>query len=110
VAMCPGHQARLAHNEDSARKVNESIDQERAEDDGPGPRWFVCECAEPDCAELVDVGAERYHEVRANPRQFVVLRGHEDPSVETVVGSHASFVIVEKTGEAGRVAEEDAET
>ena len=69
----------------------------------------MCECAHADCAELIDVGAEKYHEVRADPRRFIVMPGHEDPGIETVVEAHAEYVVVEKQDEAGRIAEEDAQ-
>jgi hypothetical protein len=100
---------RIAQNEAAARDVNESIDDERAGDAGPGPRWFVCECAYADCAELIDVGAEKYHEVRANPRRFIVMPGHESPEVERVVEAQRAFLVVEKQDEAGRIAEQEAD-
>src|SRR5437763_513169 len=103
--MHRGQEAQLAQSEHFARKINESMDEERAGDGGAGPRWFVCECAATDCAELVDVGAEKYRQIHANPKHFIVLRGHEEAAIETVVEVHASYVVVEKTGEAGRVAE-----
>ena len=99
---------RIAQNEDAARKINESIDDERAGEGHPGPRWFVCECAHADCAVLLDVGAGKYHEVRENPQRFIVLPGHEEPDVEVVVEARAEYLVVEKTGEAGRIADEEA--
>jgi hypothetical protein len=99
---------RAAQNEATSRSVNESIDEARADEPGPGPRWFVCECSDPECAELVDVGASKYHEVREHASRFVVVPGHEDPSIETVVEAQREYLVVEKHGEAGRVAEEDA--
>ena len=99
---------RAAQNEATSRSVNESIDEERADEPGPGPRWFVCECSDPECAELVDVGAVKYHEVRESPDRFVVVPGHEDPTIEAIVETHGEYLVVEKQGEAGRIAEEDA--
>ena len=100
---------RRAQNEIAARNVNESIDEERADEGAPGPRWFVCECAHADCAELIDVGADKYHEVRADPRRFIVMPTHEDPQIETVVETHTTYVVVEKQDAAGELAEEDAD-
>jgi hypothetical protein len=99
---------RAAQNEASSRDVNESIDEERAGEPGPGPRWFVCECSDPECAELVDVGADKYHEIREHADRFVVAPGHEDPGIEAVIEARREYLVVEKQGEAGRVAEDEA--
>jgi hypothetical protein len=106
--MESGRERRMAQNELFARRVNESIDEERAGEGAPGPRWFVCECAHADCAELVDVGAGKYHEVRRDPRRFIVLPGHEAPDVERVVEAQRAYLVVEKVDEPGRIAKEDA--
>jgi hypothetical protein len=46
--------------------------------------------------------------VRSHPRRFVVLPGHEEPAVESTVEVYLSYVVVEKRGEAGRIAETEA--
>jgi hypothetical protein len=46
-----------------------------------------------------------YREVNERPNLFVVLPGHEDRGVERVVSTNERFLIVEKTGKAGRQAE-----
>jgi hypothetical protein len=43
--------------------------------------------------------------VRANPRQFVVLPGHQDPEFEVVEHADERYLVVRKVGEAGRAAE-----
>jgi hypothetical protein len=43
--------------------------------------------------------------VREQPRRFFVLPGHQDPQLERVVETHGDYLVVEKTGEAGEVAE-----
>jgi len=106
--MDSARERRVAKNEIAAGDVNEAIDDERASEGGPGPRWFVCECAHADCAELVDVGASTYHEVRRYPRRFIVLPGHEEPDIEQIVEAHAAYLVVEKLDEAGRIASEDS--
>jgi hypothetical protein len=37
---------------------------------------------------------------------FIVIPGHEDPQLERVVEAHRDYLIVEKTGVAGEVAEQ----
>ncbi len=46
---------------------------------------IACECADAGCIELLKIHPQSYMELRANPRQFAVLRGHVYPDVETVV-------------------------
>jgi hypothetical protein len=46
-----------------------------------------------------------YAQVREEPRRFLVVPGHEDPRLEKVVATSAEYLIVEKTGAAGEVAE-----
>ncbi len=46
-----------------------------------------------------------YEAVRANPRRFVIVRGHDLPEVEVVVEDHERYAVVEKVGAAGDEAE-----
>ena len=81
-AMHRGQEAQFAHSEDFARKINESIDEERAEDGGPGPRWFVCECADSFCIEYVKVTIADYGRRRRDPG-FILCPGHQAPQAQT---------------------------
>jgi hypothetical protein len=65
---------------------------------------IACECADPACVETLDVGVERYAQIRAVPTHFIVLPGHVYPEVEDVIVDDARFQIVEKIGEAAEVA------
>jgi hypothetical protein len=70
---------------------------------------IACECADVNCLEMIDIGADAYEAVRAEPRQFAVLPGHVYPEVESVVAEHNGYVIVEKRAAAGEAAEQIAE-
>jgi hypothetical protein len=39
---------------------------------------------------------EQYDAVREDSRRFLIVPGHETPSVETVVESHGTYEVVEK--------------
>ena len=43
--------------------------------------------------------------MRADPRRFVIVNGHELPEVEVVVERHGDYSVVEKVGAAGDEAE-----
>jgi hypothetical protein len=98
-------QRRLASNENMFRRVNEGIERGQWPDQPDSAIGFRCECARLGCNTLLGLTLSRYERVRANPRRFVMLRGHEMPDLEMVVEELDSIVIVEKTGEAGVAAE-----
>jgi|SRR5579863_3275823 len=97
---------RAARNEALFREVNENI--ARLEEHASGsasPPSFICECASDACTDHVPVDVETYQRVREDPRRFIVLPDHVDETLETIVETHSGYVIVEKTGTAGIVAE-----
>ncbi len=96
---------RVADNEARFREVNEAIARGSwpGEEDSATP--FRCECARLDCNRFVEMTPRAYEQVREHPRRFLVLPGHEVPAAETVIESHRSYVVVEKLGRAGRLAE-----
>ena len=58
------------------------------------PVGFRCECARLGCNLLVEVPLAEYEHIRSDPRQFVMIPGHEMPEVETVVERTRTYVIV----------------
>lgn len=57
---------------------------------------FVCECADVGCAQRIDVTLAEYEGVRARPRHFLLLPGHEDPDLEMVVERHPGWIVTRK--------------
>ena len=98
-------QRRAAANEATIRDVNEGIERGQWPGEEDSPVGFRCECARLGCNQLVELTVREYEEIRANPRRFVVVPGHEVDDVETVVESRGRYVIVEKRDLAGEVAE-----
>lgn len=68
---------------------------------------FLCECADERCLGTVRISREDYERVRSHPRHFVVLPGHEANGGEPlhVVAEDDGFVVLEKDGPAGLLAE-----
>jgi len=91
-------------NESVFRDVNEGIERGQwpGESDAVG---FRCECAQLGCNLLVNLTLVEYEGVRANPRRFLVVPGHELSSIESVVETQAGYVVVEKRDEAGEKAQ-----
>lgn len=97
---------RAARNEVVFRQVNEEV--AGLGPDGAGVASFVCECADASCIDRVEVPVDAYEAVRANPRRFIVKPGHERPELEEVVDRPDGYLVVEKVGDAGAVAERTA--
>jgi hypothetical protein len=103
-----GLHRRLAANETIFRDVNEGIERGQWPGEDGAPVGFRCECARLGCNLLVKLTLGEYERVRAHPRRFMMVPGHEIPAVETVVEQHPDYVIVQKRDEAGaRAAESD---
>ena len=101
--MVDARERRMAENERMARLINEVIEYER-----PTGFDLICECSQATCTERLDIGATTYAEVRSHPRRFIVREGHENLEIESVVERLRDCLVVEKHGDAGRVAEIDA--
>jgi hypothetical protein len=69
---------------------------------------FICECVRVDCGGVLDLSIGEYARVRSHPRRFVVLPVHQEPAVGSAVEVHPGYVVVEKRGEARRIAEAEA--
>ncbi len=95
---------RIAYNESWARGLNErKADWMRQ---GYVAAGFRCECWRAECDVRIPLTAADWDQVRSRPNRFAVSPGHLSPDVETVVEEQPDFWIVDKLGEAGRVAEE----
>lgn len=110
--MDDSQKARLAKNEHFFREVNERIN-EKAESQGfDSHRYeFFCECSDGSCAERVEMTLREYEHIRAEPTRFVVKTNHVIHEIERVVETVPDHMVIEKHGEAGRIAVElEAET
>ena len=97
---------RIARNEDLFRRVNEAIARGVWPGEERRPAAFRCECARLECNQAIRLSLEEYEHVRTNPRRFAVAPDHVLADEEVVVEDHDGYVIVEKLGRAGEVAEQ----
>jgi len=77
-----------------------------SESDGTAP--FVCECGRIECLVVLRLTVEEYEQGRQNPRWFLCAPGHEitGDDIGRVVQRAPDFVVVEKLGVGGKVAEQ----
>jgi hypothetical protein len=96
---------RRSRRERLFRRVNEAIGRGLWPGDEHDRAAFRCECANRYCNRMVELTPAEYERVRANPRHFVVIPGHEHSQLETVIRRTPGYVVVEKLGTADISAE-----
>lgn len=84
------------------REVNERISEaDRGFGEAEALRIeFMCECGNLDCAARIEMAQDEYDALRREGNRFVLVPGHEDASVESVVARTDRFLVVERVGEA----------
>lgn len=101
------HAARAARTQSMFRAANERIStiNEAFSHVLVHGDW-VCECADPDCDERMQLTQAEYEGVRRLPTRFAVLPAEEHvfPEIETVTDRGERFWVVEKIGLAGELA------
>ena len=97
--------ARLGQNEALFRSINERIEAGTWPSAPSDVVAFRCECAALGCNVLVELTLGEYESVRSFARQFILAPGHELPEVERVIRRTDEYVVVEKVGVAGEVAD-----
>lgn len=97
-------QRRLASNETVFREVNEGIERGQWPGEPSKPVRFRCECARLGCNLLIELTLAAYEAIRANPRRFMTIDGHQVAELERVVERHEGYIVVEKLDEAGEFA------
>jgi hypothetical protein len=99
---------RVGLNEAMVREVNERVeDINQTFASVTGTFDIFCECGDTACTERITVPMDVYERVRGESTHFLLLAGHEDPTLENVVETFDEFVIVEKEGvKVERVTEE----
>jgi len=100
-------QERAARNEAMYKAVNRQIEEESRETgSGPGGELEVlCECGQEGCNAVVALTISEYDEAHQQGDRFIVFAGHEDPSIERVVSRSGEYVVVDKFGDAEKIAE-----
>jgi hypothetical protein len=82
------------------RGLSESVEQVS------GGADFLCECAEENCTDPIQITLDDYEEMRRVPTHFAVAAGmdHVFPDIERIVAKRDGYFVVEKFGEAGLAA------
>jgi hypothetical protein len=111
MGMRPGREKarseeQAARNEVRFREANETLGEKRQKLELDGRTPFLCECEDPTCTELISLALEEYEHVRSRANWFLVAAGHDEETARHAE-RHERYGIVEKSGLAGRIAEEE---
>ena len=87
---------RVARNESTTREINEDIEQAHEAAPVEGSVRVLCECWREECDRLIAMTLAEYESVRADPRQFAVVRDHVLAEVEQVVAETDRYTVVAK--------------
>jgi hypothetical protein len=97
---------RIARNNATFRDANEHISAAAGVYGIDSPVPFICECADASCSQIVPLTLEEYEEIRAHSRHFLQVPGHQDAAaMAQIVARRDGYVIVEKLGRGGEIAE-----
>ncbi len=98
---------KAARNQALLREVNDRITELALAPaaDRDTMHELLCECYDTTCIEPLTMSVAEYDAIREHPRRFPVKRGHILPDVEDILETHDRYMVVEKTGEAGEIAE-----
>ena len=94
--MAHTREERLALNEATFRLANERMASWEERQQGGSPEPYFCECGDLDCREGVRLHRSEYEEIRSDPRHFLVVVGHADPTIETVIHHTQRYDVVQK--------------
>jgi len=99
--------ARVAHNESLFRDANERIASAARRLDLEGVELpFLCECSRATCTEIVRLTLPVFRSLRSSGRTFVCVPAHgRTGGSERIVDEKPGYVVVEKLGRVGEIAE-----
>jgi hypothetical protein len=98
---------RVAKNEAMYRSVNRELEQASREagEEAADRIDVLCECGKDSCEATFDLTIAEYDEAHRQLDRFVVAPGHEDDQIERVVTRAERYLVVDKFGDAERLAE-----
>jgi hypothetical protein len=99
---------RIGLNEALFRQINDRLEHlNHSFAPITGTVEIVCECGDRTCIERIILPLDQYETARADPTQYVVAPGHDDPSdIERVASRGDGYAIINKQGnEPERLAE-----
>ena len=92
---------RAARNEEIFRDVNKRIEEGAEQHSVSGSLPFHCECGGASCVETIEIPFDHYEAIVRERYHFVLIPGHEEPSIERILESEGLRGRREDRGGAG---------
>ena len=95
-------------NEALLRATNREIERASEElgETGGSEIEVLCECGREGCRAVLSLTIGEYDRIHSERDRFIVLPGHENADLEQVVERTERYCIVDKFGEAEKIAQE----
>jgi hypothetical protein len=58
--------------------------------------FFYCECSDENCKQRINLKQSQYKKLHKSSSQFIVLPGHNDPTIERTLKKTKNYLVVEK--------------
>lgn len=95
--------AQAGANEATFRLLNERLEQKAGELEMSNEATpYLCECENERCVGVILLRREEYESVRAHPKRFVVIHGHQEAD-DKLVEERPGCTVIEKQGEEGEL-------
>ena len=98
----------LVENQVVFRKSNKQVSEtfakfksigEQTGDDLDANILFFCECSDEKCKQRVEMKQSTYDQLHSNDNRFIILPGHNIPTIERIIQKGNAYLIVEKYSE-----------
>jgi hypothetical protein len=90
------HNERIKNGIEEIRQIAKEDSQEHMLKEISQDLHFKCECSDENCIDRVLLKPSVYDRIHKARNHFVVVRGHEVPSIERVIRKTAGYCVVEK--------------
>jgi hypothetical protein len=99
---------RVARNDAIFREANEKIRDSAEELEFADVIPLICECADPNCTQILRLTIEDYERVRSDPTHFINAKGHVTAAqgFGEIVEEGKEWDIIAKVGPAAEIVEE----
>lgn len=93
----PSRQERLTQNQKTVRAANERLENAvEARVDGRGTVPFLCECADIECTDRVEMTTSDYTAAHIDRHMYVIVAGHATVDGEEMVDREDGYAVMRK--------------
>ena len=93
----PSRQERLTQNQKTVRGANERLEEAvEARVDGRGTVPFLCECADIDCTDRIEMTTSDYTAAHIDRHMYVLVAGHATVDGEEMVDDLGGYLVMRK--------------